>query len=188
MWATVIMAWCPLLTFSPESLQVSPRWKIESPGDLALFLGVGMDFKIWVAPTGAYRNCLRQLYFKSKWRGIGYSFQLAITAPLYSITGYCIATAQSWSLGQPKQQMKYAATQTHLSCLMTLKTSPFLFHQRSLFYQQQRSIWICLSQAYLPGTEVNHDHEGGSSRVRPFHCTSVWLTPTIAPNVGNSSA
>ena len=55
-----------------------------------------MDFKIRVAPTGAYRNCLRQLYFKSKWRGIGYSFQLAITAPLYSITGYCIATAQSY--------------------------------------------------------------------------------------------
>ena len=26
---------------------------------------------------------------------LGYSFQLAITAPLYSIIGYCIATAQS---------------------------------------------------------------------------------------------
>ena len=42
--------------------------------------------------------------------------------------------------------------------------------------------------AYLPGTEVNRDHEGGSSRVRPFHCTSAGLTPTITPNVGNSSA
>ena len=42
--------------------------------------------------------------------------------------------------------------------------------------------------SYLPGTEVNRDHEGGSSRVRPFHCTSVGLTPTITPNVGNSSA
>ena len=49
-----------------------------------------------IAPVGAFRNCLRQLCFKSKWRGIGYSFQLAITAPLYSITGYCIATAQSY--------------------------------------------------------------------------------------------
>ena len=48
-----------------------------------------------VAPTGACRNCLRQLYCKLKGRGIGYSFQLAITAPLYSIIGYCIATAQS---------------------------------------------------------------------------------------------
>ena len=43
-------------------------------------------------------------------------------------------------------------------------------------------------EAYLPGSEVNHDHEGGSSRVRPFHCTSVGLTPTITPNVGNSRA
>ena len=43
-------------------------------------------------------------------------------------------------------------------------------------------------KTYLPGVEVNHDHEGGSSRVRPFHCTKVWLTPTITPNVGNSNA
>ena len=41
----------PLLTFSPESLQVSTRWKIESPGDLALFLGFGMDFESLGAPT-----------------------------------------------------------------------------------------------------------------------------------------
>lgn len=44
------------------------------------------------------------------------------------------------------------------------------------------------AQAYLPGAEVNHDHEGGSSRVRSCHCTPVRLTPTITPNVGNSSA
>ena len=50
-------------------------------------------------------------------------------------------------------------------------------------------ILICdLHSSYLPGVEVNHDHEGGSSRVRPFHCTSVGLTPTITPNVGNSNA
>ena len=42
------------------------------------------------------RNCRRRGYFTSWGRGIGYSFQLAITAPLYSIIGYCIATAQSW--------------------------------------------------------------------------------------------
>ena len=47
------------------------------------------------ASEEAYRNCHRRRYFTSNWRGIGYSFQLAITAPLYSITGYCIATAQS---------------------------------------------------------------------------------------------
>ena len=37
-------------------------------------------------------------------------------------------------------------------------------------------------KAYLPGVEVNRDQEGGSSRVRPFHCTTVGLTPTITPN------
>ena len=30
-----------------------------------------------------------------QWTGLEYSFQLAITAPLYLIIGYCIATAQS---------------------------------------------------------------------------------------------
>ena len=32
------------------------------------------------------------------------------------------------------------------------------------------------------------DHEGRSPRARPFHCTSVWLTTTITPNVGNSTS
>ena len=48
-----------------------------------------------IASVEAFRNCVSQQCFMSKARGIGYSFQLAITAPLYSITGYCIATAQS---------------------------------------------------------------------------------------------
>ena len=48
------------------------------------------------APTGASRNCLNQLYFKLTGRGIGYSFQLAITASLYSIIDYCITAAQSY--------------------------------------------------------------------------------------------
>ena len=42
--------------------------------------------------------------------------------------------------------------------------------------------------SYLPGTGVNHDHEGGSPRVRPAHCTSGWLTSMIIPNVDNSGA
>jgi len=33
-----------------------------------------------------------------------------------------------------------------------------------------------------------HDQEGGSSRMRPFHCTTVGLTPANAPNVGISGA
>ena len=33
-----------------------------------------------------------------------------------------------------------------------------------------------------------HDQEGGSSKARLFHCTSVELTLTITPNVGNLNA
>ena len=43
-------------------------------------------------------------------------------------------------------------------------------------------------QAYLPGTGVNADQQGRSPRARPFHCTSVGLTPAITPNVGDSGA
>ena len=38
-------------------------------------------------------------YFRTTPRGIGYSFQLAITAPRMALIGYGIATAQSY-LGQ----------------------------------------------------------------------------------------
>ena len=34
----------------------------------------------------------------------------------------------------------------------------------------------------------HRDPSGGSSRVRPFHCTSVGLTFAITPNVGDSGA
>jgi len=42
--------------------------------------------------------------------------------------------------------------------------------------------------AYLPGVEVNHDHEGGSSRMRLSHCTSGRLTPTMVSNVDHLNA
>ena len=45
-----------------------------------------------------------------------------------------------------------------------------------------------LCRAYLPGSGVNHDQEGGSPSVRLLHCTSEWLTTTITPNVGNLRA
>ena len=32
----------------------------------------------------------------------------------------------------------------------------------------------------------HRDQKGGLHRSRPFHCTSVWLKPAIAPNVSNS--
>ena len=56
---------------------------------------INWQIEIVAASVEAFRNCVSQQCFMSKARGIGYSFQLAITAPLYSITGYCIATAQS---------------------------------------------------------------------------------------------
>ena len=43
-----------------------------------------------------------------------------------------------------------------------------------------------LCAVYLPGSEVNRDHEGGSSRARPYHCTSVGLTPASIPNADTS--
>ena len=67
-----------------HSVPIGKTWYAE--------VGLGGIFS---ASREAFRNCHRQRYFTSNWRGIGYSFQLAITAPLYSITGYCIATAQS---------------------------------------------------------------------------------------------
>ena len=42
--------------------------------------------------------------------------------------------------------------------------------------------------SYLPGAEINCDHEGSFSRARPFHCTSERLTSMIIPNVDNSGA
>ncbi len=43
-------------------------------------------------------------------------------------------------------------------------------------------------QAYLPGTGDYRDPQGGSPRVRPFHCTPVGLTFAITPNAGDSGA
>ena len=40
---------------------------------------------------------------------------------------------------------------------------------------------------YPKCVKVNLDHKGGSSRERPFHCTSIGLTPTITPNVRRST-
>ena len=35
---------------------------------------------------------------------------------------------------------------------------------------------------------IHGDHEGRDSRMSPFHCTKVGMTPAIIPNVDNSSA
>ena len=39
------------------------------------------------------------------------------------------------------------------------------------------------AKAYLPGAEANRDQQGGSSRARLFHCTTVGLTLANIPNV-----
>ena len=48
------------------------------------------------ASIEAWRNCACQPYFRLSARGIGYSFQLAITTPRINLIGYGTATAQSW--------------------------------------------------------------------------------------------
>ena len=114
-------------------------------------------------------------------RGIGYSFQLAITAPLYSITGYCIATAQSWR-GWAKRESCTSSWRQLWTNRFFLNFQPISF---VLFH------WFCSMDsmmAYLPGVEVNHDHEGGSSRMRLSHCTSGQLTPTMVSNVDHLNA
>ena len=68
------------------------------------------------------------------------------------------------------------------------KKNNFYFISLWYFFLKMGFVIKKTSNSYLPGWEVNRDHEGGSSRARPFHCTSVGLTPAISPNVGNSTA
>jgi hypothetical protein len=64
--------------------------------------------------------------------------------------------------------------------------------QKSFDEQRVRRIWlgpiVAASKSILTWRRGYHDHQGGSLRVRPFHCTSVGLTPAIIPNVDNSGA
>ena len=46
-------------------------------------------------PVGTFINCARRPCFRASARGIGYSFQLAITTPRMNLIGYGTATAQS---------------------------------------------------------------------------------------------
>ena len=51
--------------------------------------------QVLIGSRRSSQKLLMGLYFKSQKRGIGYSFQLAITAPPLNVTGYGTATAQS---------------------------------------------------------------------------------------------
>ena len=48
--------------------------------------------------------------------------------------------------------------------------------------------WKLWKQLILTWHRGNLDQLGGSSRARPFHCTTVRLTFAITPNVGDSGA
>ena len=50
----------------------------------------------YLPPEGATTNCAQQPYFRLLARGIGYSFQLAITTSRIYLIDYGTATAQSW--------------------------------------------------------------------------------------------
>ena len=52
-------------------------------------------FLIVSVPVGTFINCARRPCFRASARGIGYSFQLAITTPRMNLIGYGTATAQS---------------------------------------------------------------------------------------------
>ena len=70
----------------------------------------------------------------------------------------------------------------------SLNVSQILEHSLSILFcfiqsikQSEKASTIILT--WLRG---NHDHQGGSSRARPFHCTKDGLTLAINPNVINS--
>ena len=54
-----------------------------------------LSYNIVQSPVGTFINCARRPCFRASARGIGYSFQLAITTPQMNLIGYGTATAQS---------------------------------------------------------------------------------------------
>jgi len=72
-------------------------------------------------PVGAFINSDCRPYFRASARGIGYSFQLAITTPRINLIGYGTATAQSWHCEKCRW---FCLTITNLSqCTKSLYTS-----------------------------------------------------------------
>ena len=66
--------------------------------------------------------------------------------------------------------------------------SAFLDLDPSQFRQRAQKLKSLTDNSYLPGAEINCDHEGSFSRERLVHCTSDRLTSMIVPNVDNSGA
>ena len=77
-------------TFGPLSILQG------ASGISVCFLFFYFIFFFYSVSVETVKNCQCRLYFKSSWRGIGKSFQLAIIAPRINLIGYDTATAQSW--------------------------------------------------------------------------------------------
>jgi len=69
-----------------------------------------------------------------------------------------------------------------------LDVSQILQDSLSILFCFMKSIRISEKafEIILTWLRGNHDHQGGSSRARPFHCTKDGLTLAINPNVINS--
>ena len=110
-------------------------------------------------------------------RGIGYSFQLAITAPLYSIIGYCIATAQScW--GSPTIRY-YLLTGVRIFWIFFMINTQF--NVRSVGYKSDEiSWWIGVkdhikltSEIWQIHTEQHHLSTNKWGTIPPILCLGI---------------
>lgn len=84
MWVTPrrnFCVWGIAFALSPEKNRTKPRRR---------------RFLLFTPVIGVCKDCLSRWYFTSAGRGIGKSFQLAITAPRINLIGYGIAHAQSY--------------------------------------------------------------------------------------------
>ena len=65
---------------------------------MSVLLNFQVILDLLSVPVGTFINCARRPCFRASARGIGYSFQLAITTPRKLLIGYGTATAQSWRI------------------------------------------------------------------------------------------
>ena len=74
--------------FFSFKINMGSRWRYKHTLKIYLLLENMTMTVSTSAPVGAPKNCLPPGYFTWRGRGIGYSFQPAITAPFYSIISY----------------------------------------------------------------------------------------------------
>lgn len=95
----------------------------------------------------AWKNCIRQRYFTPSVRGIGSSFQLAITAPQINFIGYGTATAQSQLL-QSNQHIPTIPNE--------LYSQPFIC-TRNAHAHTNNTPTITISQAHTNNIKMHTD-------------------------------